>query len=135
MAMLMLLPLLTIAQTEGKIIYIEDANHLKDCKGGTGRCLGSVFEQSNERTTAAVTKISKNQLEVTLDKTGFSAKEWEEMLTNKVFPIDDDSNITIDGELLRTLAIETKYNTIKAKNYSVTLKSENAIFILELVER
>lgn len=133
--MLMLLPFITIAQTEGKATYIIDSYHNRDCFGGSGICRESEIIGSKEKTTASATKISDNQLEVKLEKTGFTLKEWEEMLINKVFPIDDDSNITIDKELLISLAFETKYNTIKPKNYSVTVKNENAIFILELVER
>lgn len=133
--MLSVLPLLSIAQTESKITYLVDIGHNNNCRGGFGICRESEIIGSKEKTTASVTKISDNQLEVKLEKTGFTSKEWEEMLINKIFPIDDDSNITIDKELLRSLAFETKYNTIKPKNYSVTVKNENAIFILELVER
>jgi hypothetical protein len=97
--------------------------------------LWSNTKSFQRKTTASLTKIAKNQLEVTLDKTGFSAKEWEEMLIHKVFSIDYESNITIDAELLRNLDMETKYNTIKPNNYSVTVKENQAKFILELIER
>ena len=49
------------------------------------------------------------------------------------FPID--VNITIDEELLMSIAIETKYKTIKANNYKVVVEKDRAIFILELIER
>lgn len=134
MAMLILLPMFTIAQTENKTTYIVNIGHNNNCRGGFGICRESEIIGSKETTTTSVSKISENQLEVTLEKTSFTSKEWEEMLTNKVFPIDDDS-ITIDEELLRTLKIEAKYNTIKPNNYSVIVKNEKAIFTLELLGR
>ena len=72
-------------------------------------------------------------MQVILYKAGFTTKEWEELLTNKNFPID--VNITIDEELLMSIAIETKYKTIKANNYKVVVEKDRAIFILELIER
>ena len=133
MAILMLLPILSIAQTESKTTYIIDNYHNRSCLGGLGTCRESELTVSKEKTTASVSKISEDKLQVILDKAGFTTKEWEELLTNKNFPID--VNITIDEELLMSIAIETKYKTIKANNYKVVVEKDRAIFILELIER
>ena len=129
----MLLPIATFAQTESKIIYIIDTNHLKDCRGGTGRCIGSVIEVSLEKTTASIARIDQNMLQMRLDRTGFSGKEWEELLETKTFSVDDEST-TVDGELLRILEIDQKFNTIKRAVYPVLIIENKAIIILELVE-
>jgi hypothetical protein len=49
MAMLMLLPLLTIAQTEAKNTYVEDIGHNRDCRGGLGTCSGAILKASKEK--------------------------------------------------------------------------------------
>ena len=79
-------------------------------------------------------KPKKNKLQLNLDKKGFSSKEWDELLSTKIFPIDDDST-TIDGELLRLLAIDPKFNTIKKGLYPVAIIENKATIVFELVER
>lgn len=127
------MPLTTFSQTEGKITYIIDANHLKDCRGGAGRCIGSKFEASLEKTTASVAKTYKNKLLMSLDKVGFSAREWKELLETKTFPIDNESTL-VDGELLRILEIDPKFNKIKRAVYPVLVIDNKAIIVLELAE-
>lgn len=129
----MLLPIATFAQSESKITYIVDANHLKDCRGGTGRCIGSEIEVSLEKTTASIARIDQNRIQLRLDRTGFSREEWEELLETKTFPVDDEST-TVDGELLRILEIHPKFNTIKRAVYPVLVIENKAIIILELVK-
>jgi hypothetical protein len=129
----MLLPIAAAAQSESKITYIVDANHFKDCRGGTGRCIGTEFELSLEKTTASIARIDQNRLQMRLDRTGFSGKEWEELLETKTFSVDDEST-TVDGELLRILEIDQKFNKIKRAVYPVLIIENKAIIILELVK-
>lgn len=132
--MLLLLPLVSNAQSENRITYTIDSYHNRDCRGGTGACSEIKIANSTEKTTASVVKIGKNKLQLSLDKIGFSSKDWEELVSIKTFPIDDD-RIEVDGELLRFLTIDPKFNGIKKGLYPVTFLGDKAIVILELVER
>lgn len=132
--MLMLLPLLTAAQTEDKTTYIVDIGHNRDCLGGLGTCRGTVLTTSIEKTTASVAKAEKNKLQMSLDKAGFAAKEWEELVETKTFPVDDES-IRIDAKLIQILAIDPKFYIIKQGLYPVTVLKDKAIVVFELVER
>jgi hypothetical protein len=134
MAMLMLLSLVTSAQTENRITYTVDSYHNRDCRGGTGSCPENKIVSSTEKTTASVAKVEKNKLQLSLDKAGFKAKEWEELLGSKTFPVDDDS-IKVDGDLLRLLAIDPKFNSIKKGLYPVAIIEDKATIVFELVER
>jgi hypothetical protein len=129
----MLLPIAIFAQSESKTTYIIDANHLKDCRGGTGRCIGTDFELSLEKTTASIARIDQNRLQMRLDRTGFSGKEWEELLETKTFSVDDEST-KVNSELLRILEIDQKLNTIKRAVYPVLVFENKAIITLQLVE-
>ena len=132
--MLMLLPLVTNAQTENRIIYAVDSYHNRDCRGGTGTCSETKMVSSTEKTTASIAKAEKNKVQLSLDKAGFSSKEWEELLGTKIFPIDDQ-DVKVDTELLRLLAIDPNYNTIKQGLYHVTVLEDKALIVFELVDR
>ncbi|MFV0305078.1 MAG: hypothetical protein ACK5IC_06335, partial [Moheibacter sp.] len=106
--------------------------HNRNCIGGNGFCSGSVVTGSTEKTTASVQKIATNLLQVTLEKAGFSSKQWEELTATKTFPVDNGTNVTLDNELLTTLGINERYNTLKPKNYPVVINRETVVFVLEL---
>jgi hypothetical protein len=134
MAMLMLLPMFTIAQTESKTIYIIDSYHNRSCFGGNGICSESTIEFSKEKTTASVSLISNTQLKVELIREGFTSKDWEILQTEKVFPVDNNSNIRLGKSILNELVMGSKFNIIKPNNYPVLIKEDKAIFIIELLE-
>ncbi len=134
LAMLMLLPMLTIAQTQNKIIYVIDNYHNRTCVGGNGFCSGSEITGSTERTTASIISLEKNKIQVTLDKAGFTAKEWEEIATSKNFSVDDNT-IKMNVSLAKKLNLISKTNIIKPNKYNVSIESDKAIFILELIQR
>lgn len=129
----MLLPLVTIAQTENRTAYIVDIGHNRNCIGGSGPCREAVLTTSKEKTTAFVTKTEKNKLQLSLDKAGFTSKDWEELLGTETFPVDE--SIRIDGELLRFLAIDSKLTAIKQGLYPVVVLEDKALIVFELVER
>lgn len=130
----MLLSLVTSAQTENRIIYTVDSYHNRDCRGGTGTCSETKMVSSTEKTTASIAKAEKNKVQLSLDKAGFSSKDWEELVGSKTFPINDE-NIKVDIELLRLLAIDPEFNTIKQGVYRVTVLEDKALIIFELVEQ
>lgn len=131
--MLLLLPMLTIAQTENRMRYTIDSYHNRSCLGGLGTCPKNKIIGSDEKTTASVAKTEKNILQLSLDKIGFTAQEWEELAGKKIFPIDE--SIKVDDELLRFLSIDIKFNTIKQGLYPVVVLEDKAIVVLELVTR
>ncbi|WP_396177685.1 hypothetical protein [Flavobacterium sp.] len=133
-AMLMLVPLVATAQSENRITYTVDSYHNRGCLGGTGTCPETKIESSTEKTTAFVAKTGKSNLQLSLEKAGFTAKDWEELLDTKTFLIDDES-VKVDRELLRLLAIDPKFNSIKRGLYPVTFLEDKAIVVFELIER
>lgn len=129
---LFLFSILTFSQNDYKKVYIIDNYHNRDCLGGTGFCSENMITLSNEKSNSSIIFLN-NKIQVTIEKNGFSEKEWEELVTTKIFPVDEDSAVKIDEKLLKELSIDTKYNTIKPNKYPVTFKDDNAYFILELI--
>lgn len=133
LALLLVMPTITIAQTQEKTVSINtESYHNRNCIGGTGVCSESTIAISNEKTTATAQKAGQNTMQITLEKQGFTTKEWEELVATKNFPVDKDSAVKIDEKLLKELSIDTKYNTIKPSRYLVTFKDDKAYFTLEL---
>lgn len=131
--MLILWPLVTTAQVEDRITYTIDSYHNRGCIGGIGTCPGTTIVGSTEKTTASVAKVGQNKLQLSLDKEGFSSKEWEELFGSKTFPVDESSRV--DAELIRSLAIDPRFNTIKKGLYPVAVFEDKAIVVFELIER
>lgn len=121
------IPLFSISQTEQKTIYITDNYHNRDCLGGTGLCRESTFHFSNSKTTASIQKFSKNEIEVTLDKSGFKEEEWNDLVQFKIFQISERSIITIDYTVLKALQLETKTIVITPNKYLVFINKNKAI--------
>lgn len=132
-AMLMLLPMLTIAQTENITTYANADVRGKQCSGGISFCPTAIITSSTEKTTASVEKTEKYKIQLSLYKIGFATKEWKELAVTKTFPVEE--SIKVDDELLRFLSIDIKFNTIKQGRYPVAVLEDKAIVVLELVER
>lgn len=131
LTLLFVMPYITIAQTS---VFTEaESYHNRNCLGGTGFCSGATIIGSNEKTTASVQKMSSSSLQVTLDKSGFTAKEWEDIVTTKIFPIDSETSVKIEAKTLEQLGINPIYTVIKPNNYTVTINRDTAVFVLELV--
>lgn len=132
-AMLMLLPMLTTAQTEFITTYANADVRGKQCSGGISFCPTAILTSSKKKTTASVAKTEKHKIQLSLDKIGFAAKEWKELTVTKTFPVEE--SINVEDELLRFLSIDIKFNTIKQGLYPVVVLEDKAIVILELVTR
>jgi hypothetical protein len=133
LAMLLLIaPTVFFAQIKNTEIYSVDSYHDRLCPGGTGICSGKVIKDSKVKSTSLVDKTSENKIRITLAKSGFSNRDWEEFQIAKIFSIEKGLNITIDIELLENLQLPLHQNRVVAKDYPVTFERENAFFEIEL---
>lgn len=133
-ASLLLLTTMGSAQNSITEIYANFSGHNRDCKGGLGMCgePDKPIKESHEKTTTLISKTADNKLKITLEKSGFSTKEWDALLLTKVFPFDIGSNIKIDNDLLLKLRFNPDANKIVEKDYAVTFERDTATFEIEL---
>ena len=115
-------------------IYANFSGHNRDCKGGLGICgqPDKPINESHEKTTTLISKTADSKLKITLEKSGFSTKEWDALLLTKLFPVDIGSNIKIDRDLLIKLHFNTVANKIVEKDYPVLFERDSATFEIEL---
>lgn len=79
-ALLCVLPILTIAQTEPKVnnevaVFVNYYN--RDCFGGIGSCSDSELIVENNKPNAIFNKINSNPIAITIDQ--FSVEELEKL--------------------------------------------------------
>lgn len=120
------------AQISSTQIYINDSYQDRLCPGGTGFCPKTIIKENNEKTSATITRTDDNKLKITLEKSGFSIKEWTDFQAAKIFTIDKGATIKIDGDLLMKLRCTPDANTIVEKDYPVTFERDKAVFEIEL---
>ncbi|WP_432672488.1 hypothetical protein [Flavobacterium sp. SM2513] len=123
------------AQNSITEIYVDLDGHNRSCFGGTGMCnpdRDQPIKESHEKTNTLISKTTDNKLKITLEKLGFTTKEWNELQLTKVFPVDIGSNIKIDSDLLRKLRFDPDANTIVEKDYPVKFERDTATFEIEL---
>ncbi len=120
------------AQIRNTEIYINDSYQDRLCPGGTGFCPKTVIKENKDKTAAIIRKTADNKLKITLERSGFSTKEWDELLLTKLFPVDIGSNIKIDSDLLIKLHFNTDANKIVEKDYPVIFERDSATFEIEL---
>ena len=122
------------AQNSITEIYANFSGHNRDCKGGLGMCgePDKPIKESHEKTTTLISKTADNKLKITLEKSGFSTKEWDALLITKLFPVDKGSSIKIDSDLLIKFHFNTDANKIVEKDYPVISERDSATFEIEL---
>jgi hypothetical protein len=129
---LLLVTAMGSAQIRNTEIYINDSYQDRLCPGGTGFCPKTVIKENKDKTAAIIAKTADNKLKITLEKSGFSTKEWDALLITKLFPVDKGSNIKIDSDLLLKLHFNTDANKIVEKDYPVIFERDSATFEIEL---
>lgn len=129
---LLLVTAMGSAQIRNTEIYINDSYQHRLCPGGTGFCPKAVIKENKERTTAIIAKTADNKLKITLEKSGFSTKEWADFQVAKIFTVDKGATIKIDSDLLLKLYFNPDANKIVEKDYAVTFERDTATFEIEL---
>ena len=131
-ASLLLVTAMGSAQIRNTEIYINDSYQDRLCPGGTGFCPKTVIKENKDKTTAVITKTADNKLKITLEKSGFSTKEWADFQVAKIFTVDKGATIKIDSYLLLKLYFNPDANKIVEKDYAVTFERDTATFEIEL---
>ena len=142
-AMLIALPLLSIAQTERTITAdIRGRN----CSGGLGLCSVSTsveLEKTNQEYKTLAFKLDESTVELQFNKTLLSEEEQKSLLNTTLMKITASQNIefvqeedlVIDNETLLFLGIAPKYNTIKKGNYPLEITDHTIKVKLKLWEQ
>ena len=142
-AMLIALPLLSIAQTELKI----DADiRGRNCSGGLGLCSVSTTtetQKTNQESKTTATKLDETTLQLQFNKMLLSEQEQKSLLNatlNKITTTENinfiqEEDLTIDIQTLLLLGIDSKYNTIKKGKYPLVITNDTIKVTLKLWEQ
>ena len=139
-AMLIALPLLSIAQTERKISAdIRGRN----CAGGLGLCSVSKLVEFNQESKILAFKLEESTVELQFNKTLLSEEEQKSLLNTTLMKITasqtiefvQEEDLIIDNETLLFLEIAPKYNTIRKGNYPVEINDHTIKVRLKLWEQ
>lgn len=133
-----LLPMFIVAQNEPKTevaeVYVTGGgNHNRSCIGGTGRCTGDIITQSEKPSNVIVRKLSENQIEISIHKNDFSEKEFENVLQDMTFVIDENTRIA--PSILRELKIDSNFGFIAIGSYDMRLEDDWFDIVLRLSEK
>ena len=142
-ATLILLPLLSIAQTELKI---NAEIRGRSCNGGLGLCSVSTtseMQNTNLEIKTKAFKINDTTVVLAFDKTLLSEQEQKSLFNstlNKITTTEridfiQEEDLIIDGQTLQLLGIDSKYNTLKKGKYPLVISNETIKVTLQLWEQ
>lgn len=142
-ATLIVLPLLSIAQTELKI---NAEIRGRSCNGGLGLCsITSTLEmqKTNQEIKTSAIKINDTTVVLAFDKTLLSEQEQKSLFnstlskitTNEKIDFIQEDDLTIDIQTLLLLGIDPKYNTLKKGNYPLIIANDTIKVTLKLWEQ
>jgi len=142
-ATLIVLPLLSIAQTELKI---NAEIRGRSCNGGLGLCRISTnleMQKTNQEIKTSALKINDTTVVLVFDNTLLSEQEQKSLLNTTLSKITasqtidfvQEDDVTIDPQSLLLLGIEPKYNTIKKGKYPLLVTNETIKITLKLWEQ
>lgn len=142
-ATLIVLPLLSIAQTELKI---NAEIRGRSCNGGFGLCSVSTtaeMQKINQEIKTSALKINDTTVVLVFNKTLLSEQEQKSLLNTTLNKITASQNIEfiqeddlfIDDETLKILGIASKYNIIKKGNYPLVITNDTIKVTLKLWEQ
>jgi len=138
-----LLPLLTIAQTEAKIIETDIRG--RSCAGGLGLCSIQAPSETTSGKTGITPKTTVKSLPpdsfvLEMDRKQLSENE-QKSTTGKLLTLvpEKDSlsfvqetDLVMDEKTLIYLGIDTKHNLLKAGNYPMVMTSEKILITFTL---
>ena len=141
-ATLIMLPLLSIAQTELKI---NAEIRGRSCNGGLGLCSVSTtseIQKTNQEYKTTAFKLDETTVVLEFHKTLLSEEEQKSLLNTTLSKITasqtidfvQEEDVTIDPQSLLLLGIEPKYNTIKKGKYPLLVSNETIKITLKLWE-
>jgi hypothetical protein len=140
LAMLITLPLLSIAQTELKV---STDSRGRSCAGGLGLCRISTsleMQKNNQESKTTALKLNDSTIQLVFAKSLLSEQELislcnktldKILLTDSIYFIQEDDFI-IDSQLLQMLNIDSKLNIVKKGSYPIELFDDNIKVTLPL---
>ena len=142
-ATLIVLPLLSIAQTELKI-NVEIRG--RSCNGGLGLCSVSTtseMQKANQEIKTKAVKINDTTVVLAFNKTLLSEQEQKSLFNSTLNTITttekidfiQEEDLTIDIQTLLLLGIDPKYNTLKKGNYPLVISNDTIKVTLQLWEQ
>lgn len=142
-ATLIMLPLLSIAQSELKI---NAEIRGRSCSGGLGLCSVSTtseIQKNNQEYKTTAFKLDETTVVLEFHKTLLSEEEQKILLNTTLSKITasptidfvQEEDVTIDPQSLLLLGIEPKYNTIKKGKYPLLVTNETIKITLKLWEQ
>jgi hypothetical protein len=130
-----LLPLLSVAQTEAKIIEADIRG--RGCLGGLGLCTiqapqETISGKTNTTPKTSIKLVSPNVFFLEIDKKQLSESEQKSIAGKLLTLVSEKESLSfvqevdliIDEKTLIYLGIDPKYNLLKAGNYPLTIISE-----------
>ncbi len=141
-AILIVLPILTIAQTELKIN--ADVRG-RNCSGGLGLCnvsTTSEIQATNQEYKTTAFKLDETTVVLEFNKTLLSEEEQKSLLNTTLKQITatqsiefiQEEDVFIDTETLKILGFAPKYNTIKKGHYPLVISNDTIKVTLKLWE-
>jgi len=142
-ATLIVLPLLSIAQTELKI----NADFRgRNCSGGLGLCsiyTTSEVQKNNQEYKTTAFKLDETTIVLEFNKTFLSEEDQISLLNTTLKQITaaqsiefiQEEDVFIDIEILKILGIASKYNTIKKGHYPLVINIDTIQVTLKLWEQ
>lgn len=138
-----LLPLLTIAQTEAKIINADIRGHA--CAGGFGLCSIQVPSETDLNKAISTSKLvatrqSGNSFILEIDKQQLTESEQKSLvgksltliLQKETVVFVQEADLVIDEKTLIYLGIDYKNNLLKAGHYPMEITSEKILVTIIL---
>ncbi|RTY93969.1 hypothetical protein [Flavobacterium sp. GT3R68] len=133
---IILLPLLSIAQTETKLLQADIRG--RSCAGGLGVCSTSPVSK-NSLKNFTVTKISGNTINLTILITDLSPED-QSMLFEKRYPtyqeeilvFHQDEDYAFEKKFLTELGVDINYYQVKKGDYPLRLIKEYAVLTITL---
>ncbi|HSD15059.1 MAG TPA: hypothetical protein VLB74_10460 [Flavobacterium sp.] len=137
----LLLPILSIAQTEAKTLELDIRG--RSCIGGLGIC--SQLSSETNKTTMKnfnVTKQSSNSLLIQIEISKLSAeeqkiffgKEYAKITPNETLEFIQDEDFKFDMNTLLYLEMDAKYSILKKGKYPVQISKDTVKVTLTLSE-
>lgn len=137
----LLLPVLSLAQTEAKVIELDIRG--RSCIGGLGIC--SELSSETNKTTMKnfnVAKQSFNSLLIQIEISKLSAeeqklffgKEYAKITPNEALEFIQDEDFKFDMNTLLYLEMDTKYSILKKGKYPVQFSKDTVKVTLTLSE-
>ena len=142
-ATLIVLPLLSIAQTELKI---NAEIRGRSCNGGLGLCSVSTtleMQKINQEIKTKAVKINDTTVVLAFEKNLLSEQEqkslfnstFNKITTTEAIDFIQEEDLTIDSQTLQILGIDSKYNTLKKGKYPLVISNDTIKVTLQLWEQ